>query len=91
LDGGSVRREAATYIQNNTNTEETQTDIHASCGIRTHDSSVREDEDGSCLRLRGPCDQHTASPKWPNIYVFRDFNFCINNNYAIMIISGATA
>jgi hypothetical protein len=34
----------------------TQTDIHASSGIRTHDSRVRASEDGSCLRPRGrPC------------------------------------
>jgi hypothetical protein len=35
------------------------TDIHASSGIRTHDSSVREGEDGSCPRLRDHCDQLT--------------------------------
>jgi hypothetical protein len=31
LDGGSARRKAATYTQNNTNT-----DIHALSGIQTH-------------------------------------------------------
>jgi hypothetical protein len=32
-------------------------DIHASCGIRTHDPSVRAREDSSCLRQRGHCDR----------------------------------
>jgi hypothetical protein len=35
----------------------TQTDIHASSGIRTHDPSVRASEDRSCLRPRGHCDR----------------------------------
>jgi hypothetical protein len=36
------------------------TDIHALSGIRTHDPSVRESEDSSCLRPRGHCDRlHT--------------------------------
>jgi hypothetical protein len=52
LDGGSDRRKAATYTQNNTNT-----DIHALGGTRTHDSSVRTSEDISCLRRRGHCDR----------------------------------
>jgi hypothetical protein len=34
-------------------------DIHALSGIGTHDPSVRQNEDGSCLRPRGPCDRHT--------------------------------
>jgi hypothetical protein len=33
-------------------TEQTHTNIHASSGIRTHDSSLRASEDGSCLRSR---------------------------------------
>jgi hypothetical protein len=33
------------------------TDIHALCGIRTHDPSVRVCEDMSCLRPRDHCDQ----------------------------------
>jgi hypothetical protein len=37
--------------QENTNTEETRTDFHASSGIRTHDPSVRAGEDISCLYL----------------------------------------
>jgi hypothetical protein len=38
--------------QDNTNTEEKRTDIHASSGIRTHDSSVcaGEDTDYFCLK-----------------------------------------
>jgi hypothetical protein len=35
LEGGSARRKVATYIQNNTNTEYTHRDIHASSGVRT--------------------------------------------------------
>jgi hypothetical protein len=34
------------------------TDIHAPSGIRTHDPSVRESEDISCLRERSHRDQH---------------------------------
>jgi hypothetical protein len=45
LKGGSASRKAATYTQNNTNTEYMQTDIHASSGIRTHDPSVWAGED----------------------------------------------
>jgi hypothetical protein len=57
LDGGSARRKAATYTQNNTNTEKEHTDIYASSVIRTQDSGVRAAEDGSCLRPRGHCDR----------------------------------
>jgi hypothetical protein len=41
--------------EDNTNTEETRTDIHASSGIRSHDPSVWGGEDISCLRPRGHC------------------------------------
>jgi hypothetical protein len=37
---------------NNTDTEQTHTDTHASIGIRTHDPSARASEDSSCLRPR---------------------------------------
>jgi hypothetical protein len=43
------------------------TDIHALSGIRNHDSSVRADEDSSCVRPHGNCDRHvvTSVPvKW---------------------------
>jgi hypothetical protein len=43
---------SAAYTQDNTNT-----DIHAFNGIRTHDSSVRASEDSLCLKPRGHCDQ----------------------------------
>jgi hypothetical protein len=33
------------------------TDIHALCGIRTHDPSVRKCEDTCCLRPCGHCDR----------------------------------
>jgi hypothetical protein len=38
-------------------TEQIHTDIHASSGIRNLVSSVRADQDVSCLRLRGHCDR----------------------------------
>jgi hypothetical protein len=40
-----------------TQTQSKRTDMHASSGIRNHDLSVREDEDGSCLRPRGHCER----------------------------------
>jgi hypothetical protein len=36
------------------------TDIETSSGIRTHDPSVRADEDGSCLRSRCRCDRQAT-------------------------------
>jgi hypothetical protein len=36
------------------------TDVHVSSGIRTHDASVRTDEDGSYLRPRGRCDRPSS-------------------------------
>jgi hypothetical protein len=36
------------------------TDIHALSGIRTHDRSVRANEDSSCLRSRRNCDRPTT-------------------------------
>jgi hypothetical protein len=32
--------------------------VHVLCGIRTHDPSVRANEDSSCLTPRGYCEQH---------------------------------
>jgi hypothetical protein len=55
LDRGSARRKVATHAQNNINTEQTHTDIHALSGIRAHDPSVGASEDSSCLRHRGHC------------------------------------
>jgi hypothetical protein len=57
LNPGSARREAATYTQDNKNTELTQPDIHALSGIRTHDPSVRASEGSSSLRPRGHPDR----------------------------------
>jgi hypothetical protein len=45
------------------------TDIHALSGIRTHDPSVRESEDGSCFRPRGHRDLHVPP--------FTLYKFCI--------------
>jgi hypothetical protein len=44
-------------IQDSTNTEETETNIHACSGIRYHNPRVRAIEDISCLRPRGHSDQ----------------------------------
>jgi hypothetical protein len=54
-NGVSAFGKAATYTQDNTNTEQTDTNIHASSGIRTHDLSVGAGEDSSWLRYRGHC------------------------------------
>jgi hypothetical protein len=61
--GDQPCRKAATYTGQQ-DTEETRTDIHASSGIRTHDPSVREDEDISCLRPHGHCDWHSDNMSW---------------------------
>jgi hypothetical protein len=41
-----------------TQTQNERTHIHGLSGIRTHDPSVRANEDSSCLRSRGHCDRH---------------------------------
>jgi hypothetical protein len=46
---------------------QTQTNIHALSGIRTHDPRVREGEESSCLGSRGHCDrlkQRTGACKY---------------------------
>jgi hypothetical protein len=43
-------------------TEWTQTDIHASSEVRTHDLSVQAGEDSSCPRSRGHCDRRYILP-----------------------------
>jgi hypothetical protein len=68
LDGRLPCRKAATFTQDNTNTEETQTDIHASSGIRTHDSNVWAAQEILCLRSRSHCDQHNAIYKVRNYF-----------------------
>jgi hypothetical protein len=65
MDGGLARSKAATYTQNNANTEYTHTDIHSLNGIRTHDPSVRAGEDGSFLRPLGHCDRPTLLLPYP--------------------------
>jgi hypothetical protein len=45
LDGGSALRKAATYTEQHRHRINANTDIHALSGIRTHDPSVRADED----------------------------------------------
>jgi hypothetical protein len=51
-------RKAATYTQDNTNTEQMHTNINALRGIRTHDPSVRASEESSYLRPRSHRDRH---------------------------------
>jgi hypothetical protein len=53
FDGGSTGSKAATCTQNNTNT-----DIHAFSGIRTHDPSGRAVKNSLCLRPRDHCGRH---------------------------------
>jgi hypothetical protein len=49
--------------QDNTNTEHTQTNIHALSGVRTHDPSIRAGENSSCLRKRCHSDRdHLYTP-----------------------------
>jgi hypothetical protein len=55
FDGGSARHKTATYTGQHKH--RINTNIHALSGIRTHDPSVREGEDISCLRPRGHCDR----------------------------------
>jgi hypothetical protein len=57
LLGRGISPSQSRYLHMTTQTEQTHTDIHASSGIRAHDPSVREGEDGSCLRPRGHCDR----------------------------------
>jgi hypothetical protein len=45
-------------------TEYTHTNIHASSGIRAHDSSVLAGEDGSCVRRRRHCDRQDSWISW---------------------------
>jgi hypothetical protein len=52
MDGRSAHRKAATYTQNNTNT-----DIHDLSGIRTQDHSVWASEHSSCMRPRSHCNR----------------------------------
>jgi hypothetical protein len=63
LGWGSARRKAATYTQENTNTdtEQTETHINASNEIRAHDPNVWTPEDISCLRSRGHGEGETVS------------------------------
>jgi hypothetical protein len=59
LDGGSARRKASTYTeQNKHRINAYNPDIHSLSGIRTHDPSIRENEDSPCIRARGHCDRH---------------------------------
>jgi hypothetical protein len=58
LNGGSACRKAATYTQNNMNTQYMQTGTLASSGIQRYDPSFRAGQDGSCLSSRENCDRH---------------------------------
>jgi hypothetical protein len=54
---GPVRHKASSYTQDNMNTEKTQTNIHASSVILTHDLGVWTGECDSCLGPLGHCDR----------------------------------
>jgi hypothetical protein len=73
LDEWSGHRKAATYTQDNINT-----DIHALSGIRTHDPSVQAREDSLCIRPHGHCDRpfwrYTSFKKRPS---FQETSFNI--------------
>jgi hypothetical protein len=47
------------------------TDIHALSGIRTHDPSVRANEDISCRRPRSHCDRHNSWLHLTNHYHYQ--------------------
>jgi hypothetical protein len=70
--------EQGTCTHDSTNTEQTQTDIHVSSGIRTDDPSVQADEDSSCLRPRGHRD-------WQGIKISATI---INRTYDVYILLG---
>jgi hypothetical protein len=61
------------------------TDIRASSGIRTHDPSVRANEDSSRLRPRGHCDRlfdlHTyLNFKWKRCHITRAISTALDTN-----------
>jgi hypothetical protein len=67
---GRVISSSQGLIQDNTNTDKHRhtPNIHALCGIRTHDPSLRASEDSSCLR---PLDY------WPYLfYLIRKYCMC---------------
>jgi hypothetical protein len=58
LPGQGIRSSQGHYLHTEQHKQNTctQTDIHASSGIQTHNTSVQASEDSSCLSLRGHCD-----------------------------------
>jgi hypothetical protein len=58
LLGQGISRSQGRYLHTEQHKHElTHRDMHTSCGIRTHDPSVRAGEYGSCLRSLGHCDR----------------------------------
>jgi hypothetical protein len=57
-NGWSARRKAAAYSQDNTITEQTHIDIHASSRIWILEPRIQAGEDSSYLRPRSHCDRH---------------------------------
>jgi hypothetical protein len=56
-------------------------DMHVLSGIRTHDRSVRADEDGSCLRPRGHC--YRLVTGWPyKIFQFYQSGWSLRNPWS---------
>jgi hypothetical protein len=73
---------AATYAQDNTNTDSTHTNIHALSEIRTHDPSVQAGEDGLCLRPRGHWDRRNLTNRLYN-YTMPNLHKYILNSRAL--------
>jgi t-SNARE complex subunit (syntaxin) len=58
LLGRGINPTQGIYLNKTIQHRKTQTHIHVSSGIRTHDPSVRSVEDSTCLRPRGHWDRH---------------------------------
>jgi hypothetical protein len=78
LNTGQHRHRISAYTHTHT------PNIHASSGIRTHDPSVRANEDSSCLRPRGYCDRPLGIilvTKWRRITWMRNlFRIVVTRN-----------
>jgi hypothetical protein len=61
------------------------TDIHALCGIRTHDPRVPASEDSSYLRPRGHCDRISSSLLSKILYAYPVRGICPANHIIIFL------
>jgi hypothetical protein len=57
LLGRGISRSQGFYLHTEQHNHRINAHRHLSSGIRSHDPSVRADEDGSCLSPRGHCDR----------------------------------